>query len=170
MHMKKKNLEVLVAQLCLTFCNPMYCSSLGSPVHRIFQARILDWVAIPFSRGLPEPGIEPGFPVLQADSLPSEPPGNVHGTIIFTLMVESKEELRSLLLRVKKGEWKSYLKTQYLKNEYHGVWSHHLMANRWEKTGNGDGFCFLGLQNYCRVSVATKLKDTCSLEEKLWKT
>ena len=167
--MEKKNLKVLAAQLCLTFYNSMYCSPLGSPVHGILQARILNWVAIPFSRGLPEPGTEPGFPVLQADSLPSEPPRNVHGTIIFTLMAESQEEIRSLLLRVK-GEWKSYLKTQYSKNEDHGIWSHHLTANRWEKTGNGDGFCFLGLQNYCRVSVATKLKNTCSLEEKLWKT
>ena len=110
MHMKKKNLEVLVAQLCLTFCNPMYCSPLGSPVHGIFQARILDWVAILFSRGLPEPEIEPGFPVLQADSLPSEPPGNVHGTIIFTLMAESKEEIRSFLLRVKKESENATLK------------------------------------------------------------
>ena len=45
----------------------------GSSVHRIFQARILEWVAISYSRGLPEPGIEPVSPVspaLQVDSLP----------------------------------------------------------------------------------------------------
>ena len=53
----------------------MDCSPLGSSVHGILQARILDWVAIPFSRGLPDPGIEPRSPVLQADSLPSESPG-----------------------------------------------------------------------------------------------
>ena len=41
---------VLVAQLCLTLCNPMdYCSPPGSSVHGILQARILEWVAIPFS-------------------------------------------------------------------------------------------------------------------------
>ena len=34
---------------------------------------MLEWVAIPFSRDLPDPGIEPGSPALQADSLPSEP-------------------------------------------------------------------------------------------------
>ena len=37
--------------------------------------RILAWVAYPFSRGLPNPGIEPGSPALQADSLPAELPG-----------------------------------------------------------------------------------------------
>ena len=40
-----------VAQSCLTFCDPINCSPLGSSAHGIFQARILEWVAIPFSRG-----------------------------------------------------------------------------------------------------------------------
>ena len=44
-------------------------------VHGILQARILEWVAIPFSRDPPDPGIEPRSPALQADSLSSEPPG-----------------------------------------------------------------------------------------------
>ena len=39
-----------VAQLCPTLCDPMDCSLPGSSVHRIFQARILEWVAISFSR------------------------------------------------------------------------------------------------------------------------
>ena len=43
--------ESLVAQLCLTLCNPMDCSLPGSSVHGIFQARVLEWVAISFSRG-----------------------------------------------------------------------------------------------------------------------
>ena len=44
-------------------------------VHGILQARILQWVAILFSRGLPNPGIEPRSPSPQVDSLPAEPPG-----------------------------------------------------------------------------------------------
>ena len=40
-----------VAQACLTLCDPMDCSPLGSSIHGIFQARILEWVAISFSRG-----------------------------------------------------------------------------------------------------------------------
>ena len=43
--------KVLVAQLCLTLCNPMNCNPPGSSVHGILQARILEWVAILFSRG-----------------------------------------------------------------------------------------------------------------------
>ena len=70
--------KVLVAQLFLTLCDPMDCSPAGSSVHRILQARILEWVAIPFSRDVPNPEIQPGSPALQADSLPdslpSEPP------------------------------------------------------------------------------------------------
>ena len=51
----------------------------GSSVHGILQAGILEWIAIPFSRDLPNPGIEPGSPALQADSLPSELPGKPKG-------------------------------------------------------------------------------------------
>ena len=40
-----------VTQSCPTLCDPMDCSLLGSSVHGIFQARVLDWVAISFSRG-----------------------------------------------------------------------------------------------------------------------
>ena len=43
----------------LTLCNPMDCSLPGSPVHGILQARILEWVVMPFSRDLPDPGVEP---------------------------------------------------------------------------------------------------------------
>ena len=46
---------VLVTQSCPTLCNPMDCSPPGSSVHGIFQARLLEWVAISFSRGSPQP-------------------------------------------------------------------------------------------------------------------
>ena len=49
--MHTSEMKVLVAQLCPTLCNPMDCSLLGSSVYGISQARILEWVAIPFSRG-----------------------------------------------------------------------------------------------------------------------
>ena len=42
-------------QLCLTLCDPMDCSLLGSSVHGILQARILEWVAMPTSRGPSQP-------------------------------------------------------------------------------------------------------------------
>ena len=63
-----------------------------------------------------------------------------------TLMAESEEELKSLLMKVKE-ERKSWLKTQHSENKDHGIWSHHFMANRW---GNSDRLYFGGLQNHCR--------------------
>ena len=51
----------LVAKLCPTLCDPMESSPPGSSVHGISQARILEWVAIFFSRDLPNPGIKPHF-------------------------------------------------------------------------------------------------------------
>ena len=68
------HVEVLVAQSCLTLCNLMDCSPPGSSVHGILQGRTLEWVAIPFSRDLSDPGIESRSPVLQKDSLRSELP------------------------------------------------------------------------------------------------
>ena len=46
---------MLVTQLCLILCNPMNCSLPDSSVHGILQARILEWVAVPFSRGSSQP-------------------------------------------------------------------------------------------------------------------
>ena len=47
--------ESEVAQLCLALCKPMDCSPAGSSVHGIFQARVLEWVAIAFSIGIAYP-------------------------------------------------------------------------------------------------------------------
>ena len=78
---KKKRLSVsyvfslLVTQSCLILCNPTVCNQPGSSVHGILQARIVEWVVIPGD--FPNPGIKPGFPALQADALPPEPPGKI---------------------------------------------------------------------------------------------
>ena len=50
-HVTGKKSKVLVAQSCPILCNPMNCSPLGSSAHGIHQVRIMEWVAIPFSRG-----------------------------------------------------------------------------------------------------------------------
>ena len=64
-----------VAQSCPTLCNPGDCNLPGFSVHGIFQARVLEWVAMPFPGDVPNPGIEPRSPALQMDSLTSEPQG-----------------------------------------------------------------------------------------------
>ena len=63
------------AQSCPTLCDPMDCSLPGSSVHRVLQARILEWEPFPSPEILPKPGIEPASPAVQVDSLPSEPAG-----------------------------------------------------------------------------------------------
>ena len=67
-----------------------------------------------------------------------------------TLMVESEEELKSLLMKVKEESEKSWLKAQHSENEDHGIQSHHFMANRWGNTGNSGQLYFWGFQNHCR--------------------
>ena len=66
----QEKVKVLVAQSCLTLCDPTDCSLPGSSVHGILQARILGWVPFPSPGDLPNPGIEPWSFTLQADSLP----------------------------------------------------------------------------------------------------
>ena len=48
-----------------------------------------------------------------------------------------------------RGDWKSWLKTQHSKNEYHSIWSHHFIANKWGKGGNSHRTNFLVLENHC---------------------
>ena len=98
-----------VTQSCPTLCDPMHCSPPGSSVQGILQARILEWVAISFSRGsskpqrlnrgLPHcrqtlyhlshqgsyPGLEPTSPTLRVHSLPSETPGKPKNTGVGSL-------------------------------------------------------------------------------------
>ena len=68
----------------------------------------------------------------------------------ITLMTESEVELKSLLMRVKGESERVGLKFNIQKMKNMVSWSHHFMANRWEKSGNGGSFYFLGLQNHCR--------------------
>ena len=70
----------------------MECSLPGSFAHGILQARILEWVAIPFSRDLPNPRIKPESPTPQADSLPSEPPGKPYLKIIVITDFQNESE------------------------------------------------------------------------------
>ena len=83
-----------------------------------------------------------------------------------TLMAESEEELKSLLMKVKEKSGKADLK-QHSKSEDHGIRSHHFMANRWGNNGNSDRLFSWAPKSLQMVTAAMKLKDACSLEEKL---
>ena len=79
-----KSLEV-----CLTRCDPMDCSPPGSSVHGILQARILEWVAVPSSRGSSQPRESNpcllGFLHWQVDSLPLAPPDSLIHPLLVVL-------------------------------------------------------------------------------------
>ena len=66
-----------------------------------------------------------------------------------TLLAESEEELKSLLMRVKEESEKAGLKLHIQKSEDHGIWSHLFTTNRRGKSGNSDRFYFLELKNHC---------------------
>ena len=66
-----------------------------------------------------------------------------------TLMAESEEELKSLLMKVKEESEKVGLKLNIQKTKIMAS-CHHFMANRWRNSGNSGRFYFGGLQNHCR--------------------
>ena len=67
-----------------------------------------------------------------------------------TLMAESEEELKSLLMKVKEESKKVGLKLNIQKTKIMAFWSHHFMGNRWGNSGNSVRLYFFGLQNHCR--------------------
>ena len=67
-----------------------------------------------------------------------------------TLMAESEEELKNLLMKVKEESKIVGLKAQHSKNKDPGIQSHHFITNRWGKNGNSERLYFLGLQSHCR--------------------
>ena len=131
---------------------------------------------IPSLGDFSNPGIELGSPALQVDSLPAELPGKprVHHVkcqaewiISWNQDFQEKYQQSQIcrwnhfsgrrwkgtkepLDEGERGEWTSWLKTQYSKNQDHGIRSHHFMANRWGNNENSERLYFLGLQNHCR--------------------
>ena len=83
-------------------------------------------------------------------------------------MAESEEELKSFLMKVKEESEKAGLKLNIQKTKIMAFGTS-LHANMWGNNGNSDRLYFLGVQKSLQmVTVSIKLKDTCSLEEKLW--
>ena len=95
-------LKVKVAQSCLTLCD-----SMDYTVHGILQARILEWVAFPFSRG----SLQLRSPTLQADSLPPEPQGKPCNIALVSASLLVTNPLCCLLF------WKPLL-SSFLKNYF----------------------------------------------------
>ena len=92
-------------QLCPTFYDPMDYTA-----HGILQARILDWVAVPFFRGPSHPGIKPRSSTLQVDSLPAELPGKPH-------ILENGSQMRSPF-----GSSNDFLHSAFVTYHHMEVW------------------------------------------------
>ena len=65
-----------------------------------------------------------------------------------TILTAESEELK--MMKVKEESEKVGLKLNIHKTKYHGIWSHHFMANRWGNNVKSDRLYFSGLQSYCR--------------------
>ena len=106
--------QVLVTQSCLTLCDPMDYSSPGSSVHGISQARILEWVAISFSRGSSWPRDGTQSSGLQADSLLSELPGKpkmclaIHQILSLSFHTFSQIPFPNHAMDLPAGKWNIY--------------------------------------------------------------
>ena len=109
------------------YCHPVYSTYMGST-----SCEMMDWMK-------------------QAEiKIAGETINNLRYANDTTLLAESEEELKSLLMKMKEESEKNWLKFQRSKNKDHGIWSHRFMANRWGNNGNSDRLYCFGLQNYCR--------------------
>ena len=128
----------------------------ASPFRRFSRQEY--WSGLPFrSPGdLTDPGIEPRSPALQADALPSEPPGKPRSP-----PGKPRESER--------GEWKSWLRTQHSKNEDHGIRFLHFTANWWGNHGNSDRLHFLGSKITENGDCSHEIKRCLLIERKAMK-
>ena len=162
--MKVKS-ESEVAQPCLTLSDCMDCSLPGSSAHGILQARLLEWGAIAFSiyaeyimrnTGLDEE--QAGIKVARRNI------NKLRYADDTTLMAESEEELKSLLMKVKEESEKVGLKLNIQKTKI--MTSDPITS--WETDGETVRDFILGAPKSLQMVIAAmKLKDTYSLEGKL---
>ena len=127
-------MKVLVTQLCVTLCDPMDHSWLGSSVRGILQARILEWVTISFSRGSLPPGIEPRSPALRANSLLSEPwgkPWHKAAPLCFCSSIFESTNMFTCLIEFFSSFSKHYSPIYYLPGLMQGVGRKYLYTDRY---------------------------------------
>ena len=152
----KSESESEVAQSCPTLCDPMDGSLPGSAVHGIFQARILEWAAISFSRASSQPRDRTRVSCI----------ANRHFTVWATREA-SKEELKSLLMKAKEESEKAGLKLNIQKTKMMAsgpITSRQIDGETMETVTD---FIFWAPKSLQMVIAAMKLKDACSLEGKL---
>ena len=141
-------MKVLASQLCPTLCNPMDCSMPGSFVHGILQAGILECVVYPFSRGYSQPRNQTLVSHIAGRYFNRININNLRYADDITIMVGSKEELKSLLMKVKEESEKASLKLSIQKIKIMASSPIFIWQIDGEKNVNNDRLYFLGLQNH----------------------
>ena len=86
----------------------------------------------------------------------------------ITFMAENKEELKSLLTKVKEESGKSWLKHLHSENKDHGIQSHHFMTNGWRNNRNSERLYFWGSKITADGDCTHEIKRHLLLDEKLW--
>ena len=100
-HLLSLDIHAKVIQSCPTLCDPMDCRLPGFSVHGILQARILEWVAYPFSRGYSQPRNQTLVSHIAGRYFTGRNINNLRCADDITIMVGSEEEQKSLLMKVK---------------------------------------------------------------------
>ena len=134
MQIKKQQLELDVEQLTCSklgkeYVKAVYCHPY---LFNFYAGYIMGYTKLDKSQA--------GIKIVQRNI------NNLRNADQTTLMADSEEELKSILMKMKEESEKAGLNST-LKNEDHGIRSHHFMANRWGNNGNCVTLCFLGLQN-----------------------
>ena len=126
----------------------------GSSVHGIFQARVLEWVAITSPGNLPNPGVKPGSPTLQAESLLLELPGKPLKALALYNIVYFNNCVLFIVFDCAGSSWMCRLFSCC------GEWG--LLSNCGVWAPQDSGFCFVEYVLSCKlVSVATHRFNSC---------
>ena len=147
---------MLVAQSCLTLCNTMDCSPPGSCVHEIFQARILDWVAISLSRGSSWPRNWTRVSCIADRFFTGWTTREAHIQSTSCEMPGWRKESEKAGLKF------NIQKTKIMASSSITSWQ---MGQKWKQWQT---LFYWALKSLQMVTEAIKLEDTCFLEEKLW--
>ena len=158
---RKVKSESEVAQSCPTLRDPMDCSLSGSSDHGIFQARVLEWVAIAFSSSSLEKwkwshsvvstSATPWTTAHQA-SLSITNCWSLPKPMSIELVMPSNHLILccSLLLPSIFPSIRVFSNESVVHSRWPKYWSHHFLANRWRNNRNSARLYFGGLQNHCR--------------------
>ena len=149
-------LKCSITQLYLTLCDPKVYNLLVSSVYGIFQARILEWVVIPFSGDLPNPGIKPTYlvsPALAGWFFATAPPGKPSLKMVH---IKKKKSENGLLIR----NWSSEERKRNREWKEENIWTWRKNRNEGLDVEMSPGWGKTELEEQRRVRVLPVLPES----------